>query len=135
MIYHLHRRPKKNGAYWMDLRVNGCRYREPLGTRDKGEAHELMLKRVEQLRTKASDPSKRSKSYGSMDVDSAIVAYSKDRAAQVSPRMRNYWKEQARPLAKHFGDLKLKRLTGQHLSGYQNARLDAGKAPKTIMAS
>jgi hypothetical protein len=43
MIYHLYRRPKKNGAYWMDLRVNGCRYREPLGTRDKGEAYELML--------------------------------------------------------------------------------------------
>ncbi len=57
MIYHLYRRPKKNGAFWMDLRVNDCRYREPLGTRGKGEAHELMLKRVEQLKVKAPDPS------------------------------------------------------------------------------
>src|SRR6266404_1357856 len=53
MIYHLYRRLKKNGVFWMDLRVNDCRYREPLGTRDKNEAGELMLKRVEQLKTKA----------------------------------------------------------------------------------
>src|ERR1044071_7727351 len=98
MIYHLYRRPKKNGAFWMDLRVNGCRYREPLGTRDKREDHELMLKRVEQLKTKAPDSAKRSKTYGSMDINAAIEAYSVERRAQVSPRMIAYWKEQARPL-------------------------------------
>ena len=42
------------------------------------------------------------------------------------------WTEQARPLERHFGDLKLKRFTVEHLTEYQNARLDAGKAPKTI---
>jgi integrase len=132
MIYHLYRRPKKNGIYWVDLRVNGCRYREPLGTRDKSEAHELMLKRVEQLKTKAPDPAKRSKAYGSMDIKTAIEAYSVERRAQVSSRMVAYWKEQARPLANHFGELKLKRLTVGHLNDYQSARLDAGKAPKTV---
>lgn len=132
MIYHLYRRPKKNGAFWMDLRVNGCRYREPLGTRDRSEAGELMLKRVEQLKKKAPDPAKRSASFGSMDIKTAIEAYSKERRAQVSPRMVSYWKEQARPLEKHFGGLKLKRLTVEHLTEYQNARLNEGKAPKTI---
>jgi integrase len=131
MIYHLYKRPKQNGAFWMDLRVNGCRYREPLGTRDRNEAGELMLKRVEQLMTKAPDPAKRSKSYGSMDVKTAIEAYSKERRAQVSPRMVAYWKEQERPLSKHFGDLKLKRFTVEHLTQYQNARLSEGRAPKT----
>jgi integrase len=132
MIYHLYRRPKKNGAFWMDLRVNGCRYREPLGTRDRNEAGELMLKRVEQLKNKAPDPSKRAKSYGVMNVEVAIDAYSKARAAQVSRRMCDYWEEQARPLSKHFGDLKLKQFTVEHLSDYQNARLSEGRAPKTI---
>lgn len=84
MRYHLYRRPKKNGAFWMDLRVNDCRYREPLGTTDRGEAHELMLKRIEHLKTKAPDPAKRSKSFGSMDVSTAIDAYILERKVQVS---------------------------------------------------
>ena len=43
-----------------------------------------------------------------------------------------YWTEQARPLNKHFGDLKLKRLAAEHLTEYQNTRLNEGRAPKTI---
>ena len=34
-----------------------------------------MLKRIDQLRDKAPDPAKRSKSYGSMDASTAIEAY------------------------------------------------------------
>ncbi len=41
MRYHLYRRPKKNGAFWMDLRLDEVRYREPLGTRDRSEAHDF----------------------------------------------------------------------------------------------
>lgn len=133
MIYHLYRRPKRNGAFWMDLRVNGCRYREPLGTRNKSEAGELMLKRVEQLKTKAPDPAKRSKSYGMLEVAAAIERYSTERAFQVSPRTRAYWEEQARPLVKNLPQgLKLKQLSVEHLTDYQNARLSEGRAPKTI---
>ena len=133
MKYHLYRRPnKKTGAFWMDVRIDGVRYREPLGTRDRGEAGELMHKRLEQLKTKAPDPEKRSASFGVLDITAAIQAYIKQRRGKVSARMVAYWTEQARPLEKHFGDLKLKRFTVEHLSEYQNARLDAGKAPKTI---
>jgi len=132
MRYHLYRRPKKNGVFWMDLRVNDCRYREPLGTRDRGEAHEIMLKRIEHLSKKAPDPQKRSKSYGTRDIRTAIDAYCKERRGKVSQRMISYWIEQARPLELHFGDLKLKRFTVEHITDYQNARLDKGRAPKTI---
>jgi integrase len=132
MIYHLYRRPKKNGSFWMDLRVNDCRYREPLGTRDRNEAGELMQKRIEQLKTKAPDPAKRSKSYGSMDVKTAIETYSKERRAQVSPRMVAYWKEQIPALAAYFKEIKLKKITLDHMTDYQSLRMDEGKAPKTI---
>jgi integrase len=67
-----------------------------------------------------------------MAINTATEAYGIERRAKVSPRMVAYWKEQARPLAKHFGDLKLKRFTGDHLSEYQNSRLSEGRAPKTI---
>lgn len=57
--YHLYRRPnKKTGAFWMDVRIDGVRYREPLGTRDRGEAGELMHKRIEQLKSKPPAASK-----------------------------------------------------------------------------
>jgi len=133
MKYHLYRRPnKKTGAFWMDVRIEGVRYREPLGTRDRGEAGELMHKRIEQLKTKAPDPEKRSASFGVFDIKAAMQAYIKQRRGKVSTRMVAYWTEQARPLERHFQDLKLKRFTVEHLTEYQNARLDAGKAPKTV---
>ncbi len=115
----------------MDLRVNDCRYREPLGTSNRSEAHELMVKRIEHLKTKAPDPAKRGKSYGSMDVSTAIDAYILERKAQVSPRMVAYWRESASSLSKHL-KIKLKAITPAHLSDYQNTRMAQGKAPKTI---
>jgi integrase len=132
MRYHLYRRPEKTGSYWMDVRLNGCRYREPLGTRDTGEAHELMIKRVEQLKAKAPDAAKRSKSFGAMDIATAMEAYIQQRRAKVSPRMCVYWDEQSRPLAKFFGTVKLRNLSVAHIDDYQNHRLENGKAPKTI---
>ena len=116
----------------MDLRVNDCRYREPLGTRDRSEAHELMVKRIEQLKTKAPDPQKRSVSFGAMDIKTALDAYIKHRRGKVSARMVASWTDQARPLVNHFGDLKLKRFTVDHLTEYQSVRLDKDRAPKTI---
>ena len=132
MKYHLYRRPnKKTGAFWMDVRIDGVRYREPLGTRDRGEAGELMHKRIEQLKTKAPDPAKRGKSFASMDVSTAIEAYILERKAQVSPRMIEYWRDAAKAVSKHL-KIKLKEMTLAHLAVYQNARLEQGKAPKTI---
>jgi integrase len=115
----------------MDLRVNDCRYREPLATRDRSEAHELMLRRIEQLKTKAPDPAKRGKSFGSMDVATAIEAYILERKAQVSPRMVAYWRDGASSLSKLI-TVKLKAITPAHIATYQNARLAQGRAAKTI---
>ena len=132
MRYHLYRRPnKKTGAFWMDVRIDGVRYREPLGTRDRGEAGELMHKRIDELKTKAPDIAKRGKSFGSMDIPTAIQAYIIERKAQVSPRMVAYWRESAAALSKHL-KIKLKEITLAHISVYQNARLEQGKAPKTV---
>lgn len=123
---------KREKWYWMDATVNGCRYREPLETRDWREAQRLERERIQQLKNRAPDPIKRAKSYGSMDVKAAMEAYVAERQATVSPRMCAFWQEQAVPLAKHFGELKLKRLSVEHLTDYQNARLREKKAPKTI---
>src|SRR3989442_15368576 len=43
-----------------------------------------------------------------------------------------YWLENARPLAAFFKDAKLRQITTAQIAAYQNARTDAGRAPKTI---
>src|SRR6185503_13992604 len=113
----------KRGKTWHTIVVvNGIYYRESLGTTDKRKAKSLEQERIEQLKKRAPDPQKRSKSYGSMTIEAAIKSYALERRAQVSPRMVAYWTEQARPLAAFFKTLKLRNITPAHLSEYQNAR-------------
>jgi len=78
---------KRGKWYWLDAKVHGHRYREPLGTTDWREAKRLERQRFEQLETKASVPSTASLTYATMDVATAIATYAKERRAQVSTRM------------------------------------------------
>ena len=59
----------------MDAVVNGHRYREPLGTTDSRKAPSLERERISQLKDKAPDPTKKSKSLGSMPIADAIEVY------------------------------------------------------------
>jgi integrase len=123
----------KRGKLWhMDATVNGVRYREPLGSKDWREAQRLERERITQLRDKAPDPEKRTKNYGAMSIEDAMKAYVAERRAQVSKRMVAYWNDSSKPLALHFKTLPLKKVAPGHIADYQNARLDAERAPKTI---
>ncbi len=123
---------KRAKRYWMDATVNGVRYREPLETSDWRKAQQLERGRISQLEKRAPDPMKRTKTFGALDVESAMTAYIAERQAQVSPRMVAYWKEQAVPLKAYFRERKLKHLNVADICDYQNHRLSQGKAPKTI---
>jgi hypothetical protein len=123
---------KRGAWYWLDAWVHGHRFREPLGTTDWREAKRLERERVEQIRTKAPVPSAASLTYAAMDVSTAIAAYADERRAQVSARMRGYWLENGRPLSGFFKSMPLRQITPADLAVYQNARTEAGRAPKTI---
>jgi len=123
---------KRGRQYWMDVVVNGQRYRESLCTTDWREARRLHTQRIAQLEKRAPDPAGFGKRYGSLNVAAAIEAYAGERRAQVSLRMVAYWLENSRPLAAFFKNLKLCSLTPAHLAAYQNQRRDAGRATKTI---
>ena len=43
-----------------------------------------------------------------------------------------YWTENARPLGEFFGTTALRHITPEQIAAYQNARIDAGRAPKTV---
>ena len=123
---------KRGHQFWMDVTVNGQRCREPLGTSDWREARGIEKHRIAELTKRPPDPSRRGRSYGALDIQTAIDAYSEERRAQVSSRMVAYWKENARPLVAFFGAKKLRSITSSDVAAYQNARVDAGRAPKTI---
>ncbi len=123
---------KRGQQYWIDVVVNGHRYRESLSTTDWREAKRREKLRLQELVNRSPDPLKLGQTYGALDVKTAIDRYATERKAQVSPRMVSYWKENAKPLAAFLGKTKLGALTSRHLSDYQNSRIEAGRAPKTI---
>ena len=125
-------RYKRGKHYWMDVTVNGVRYRESLETSDWREAQRQERSRIAELEKRAPDPMKRTKTFGALDIESAMTAYVAERQAQVSPRMVAYWKEQTVPLKAYFRERTLKHIAMADISDYQNHRLRQGKAPKTI---
>jgi integrase len=123
---------KRGTQYWIDVVVNGERYREPLGTTDWRQAKDLEKKRIAELQKRPPDPTKRARTFSALPIAAAIDQYAGDRRAQVSARMIAWWKENARALAAFFRDTPLRKITPADLTAYQNARRDAGRAPKTI---
>jgi len=123
---------KRGNSYWVDVVVNGRRHREPLGVSDVREARRLEKERIVEFSTRRPDPAGRRKIFGSLRITEAIEAYAQDRRAQVSERMVKYWTENGRRLVAVFGNVKLKDLTIDHVTLYQNQRIKDGRAPKTI---
>jgi hypothetical protein len=123
---------KRGRQYWIDVVVNGQRYREPLGTVDVRAAKAREKARIVELTSRPLDPAKRRQAFSSLSITDAIKNYAEDRRAQVSARMRKYWIENGRRLAEFFGDRKLREITIDHVVAYQNHRIDVGRAPKTV---
>jgi integrase len=123
---------KRGKQYWLDAVVHGERHREPLGTTDWRRAKELEKTRLAELQKRPPDPTRRAHQFSTLKLADAIAMYAEDRRAQVSPRMAAWWKENAVPLSKFFGDRPLRKITPADLMAYQNTRTDLGRAPKTV---
>src|SRR5579872_6469179 len=123
---------KRGSQYWMDVTINGQRYREPLNTTDWREARTRETRRVAELALRPPDLAKSVRTFAALDVKSAIETYAEQRRVQVSTRMVAYWKENARPLAAFFGNTPLRKIDAAMIALYQKARTDAGRAPKTV---
>ena len=123
---------KRGRYYWIDVVLNGQRYREPLGVTDVRQARRLEKDRIAEFSTRRPDPAGRRNVFGSLTISRAVAAYAEERRAQVSPRMLKYWVENGRRLIAVFGDIRIRTLTVDHLTHYQRVRTDEGRAPKTI---
>ena len=123
---------KRGTQYWLDVVVNGERYREPLGTTDWRHARELEKTRVAELQKRPPDPMTQARTFSALTVAHAIDVYAADRRSQVSSRMVAWWKEMGSPLSAFFKDKPLRKISVMDLAAYQNSRRDLGRAPKTV---
>ena len=132
------RRPtlwKRGRQYWMDTVVGGRRYRKPLLTTDWREAKDREKQHLAELARRPADPARRGRSYGALDVTKGDRGVRQGAARQVSPRMVAYWTENAKPLGEFFGTTTLRNITPEQIAAYQNARIDAGRAPNFALPS
>lgn len=121
---------KRGVTYWIDVTVNGYRYRESLETDSLAEARIREKLKITEFQKRT--PPKDRLEFGTFDVAKAITLYALAREQEVSPRMVAYWKENAKPLAAFFGIRPLRSLDLNDIHLYRKARLALGRAPKTI---
>src|SRR6478736_2925693 len=94
---------KRGKQYWLNVVINGQRYRHALGTTDPREARNLEKQKIAEYALRRPDPAKRRQVFGSLPLTQAVERYIDDRRAQVSKRMRKYWTENGRRLVAVFG--------------------------------
>jgi len=121
---------KRGKWFWMDDVVNGVRYREPLKTKNWQEAKKREKEELSAIAEGKSSAVGGSASSVTFNVAAdAYIEYRKLRSAEktfVTDR------ERSKPLRVHFGDLRLKRITGEGIAKYQSTRAATGIGGRTI---
>ena len=116
---------------WLDAIVHGHRYREPLGTTDWREAKRLERQRIEQLEGRATVPTAQSLTYAALDVSPRFTRMPRSgglRSRSVWPRTGS--RTPAR--SPRSSTTPSSGTCARTMAAYQNARTDAGHAPKTM---
>ena len=123
---------KRGKQYRLDAIVHGHRYREPLGTTDWREAKRLERQRIEQLRVAPRCPPP----IASRMRPWTWTPPSPRMPKSAAPRSRNGWPPTGSRTLGRSRLFSRTRSSGTstpaQLAAYQNARTDAGRAPKTI---
>ena len=119
---------KRNNRYWTDFTVDGRRYRKPLGTSNKQEAVRRERDLIETARNGGISSGERAPK----TLFAGIDTYLADKRVRCSTRTLELEQERLSVIKRHFGDLRLSRITAATIADYQRARHDAGVSNRTI---
>jgi integrase len=122
---------KRNDYWYLDVTIQGVRYREALDTTDKRQAKDLEKDRVAAIK-QGKGASKTGREFARKPFSEAATAYQQERKPHVSTRTMQFEKERLRPLCKHFGEKPLLRFKAEDVTGYQTARLGIGISGRTV---
>ena len=122
----------KRGKHWyMDVTVNGVRYREALDTTDRREAPNLEKKRVGEIQA-GKGASKSSRDFARKPFTTAADQFLEDRKPHVADRTYVLERNLLSPLRKFFGDRMLVRINAENIAAYQRERRSTGISGRTL---
>lgn len=129
----------KRGEKWhMDATVSGVRYREALDTTDKREALALEKKRIGEIQN-GKRASISGREFARLPFDKAADKFLESRKDHVAVRTAQLDRERLRPLRSFFGEKPLIRIHAEHITSYQQARLNGqisfGNKPSICVAA
>lgn len=122
---------KRGKLYYMDVTINGVRYREALDTTDRREAPSLEKKRVAEIQA-GKGASKSSRTFARKPFVAAADEYLEDRKPHVADRTYVLERNLLSPLRRFFGERLLLRITAENIAAYQRERRGTGISGRTL---
>ena len=122
---------KRGKLYYMDVTINGVRYREALDTTDRREAPSLEKKRVAEIQA-GKGASKSSRDFARKPFLAAADQFLEDRKPHVANRTYVLERNLLSPLRKFFGDRLLLRINAENIAAYQRERRSSGISGRTL---
>jgi integrase len=122
---------KRRKYYYMDVTVNGVRYREALNTTDRRAAPSLEKKRVAEIQA-GKGASKSSRDFARTPFLAAADEFLEDRKPHVADRTYVLERNLLFPLRKFFGERILLRINAENIAAYQRERRSSGISGRTL---
>ncbi len=122
---------KRGKLYYMDVTINGVRYREALDTSDRRVAPSLEKKRVAEIQA-GKGASKSSRDFARKPFIVAADQFLEDRKPHVADRTYVLERNLLSPLRKFFGDRLLLRINAENIAAYQRERRSTGISGRTL---
>jgi integrase len=122
---------KRGRLYYMDITINGVRYREALDTTDRREAPSLEKKRVAEIQA-GKGASKSSRDLARKPFGAAADEFLEFRKPHVAPRTYVLERNLLSPLRKFFGERLLLRMNSDNIAMYQKERRSTGISGRTL---
>jgi integrase len=123
---------KRNKTYYVDVAVNGIRYRESLETANWQEAQRKQKELINRIMEgKAGAPAGKG-SFASLPLEQALAEFVKGREGRVAERTSQIDRERSKVLVRHIGKVLVRKIDAGVIRLYQDARKAEGVSGRTV---
>jgi len=121
---------KRGGRYWIDITVDGVRYRQSLETKNWQEAKQKEKERIQQAT--AGRLNKRVETFARLAFGEASDKYLEERRGSLAESSYKKEKQLLVPLKRFFEANPIRKISNQHVLDYRQARSNSGVGPVII---
>ena len=120
---------KRGKWYWMDVMIDGSRYRVPLGTKNWQEALHLEKEKTSEL---GSATSSGQWAMSRRLFSEVFDSYIENRKLHCAQKTYSSDKDRGKKLIKSFGSKQLRQITAEQIASYQRERIKSGVCGRTV---